>query len=82
MSAQDTGGSRRTVIEGAHIATVDAAGTEHPAGHIVFERGLIAAVGAGRRTGRVARGRGRSSTPPAAWSRRASSTRTTTSTSG
>ncbi|MGC5224073.1 8-oxoguanine deaminase [Micromonospora sp. DT81.3] len=47
MSAQDADGSRRTVIEGAHIATVDAAGTEHLAGHIVFERGLIAAVGAG-----------------------------------
>ncbi|MDN3497461.1 8-oxoguanine deaminase [Planococcus sp. APC 4015] len=38
----------RTIIEGGHIATVDAAGTEHDGGHVVIEAGVIAAVGSGR----------------------------------
>ncbi|SDC42140.1 8-oxoguanine deaminase [Actinokineospora iranica] len=37
----------RTVIEGAAIATVDAAGTEHAEGHLVVADGLIDSVGAG-----------------------------------
>jgi cytosine/adenosine deaminase-related metal-dependent hydrolase len=37
----------RIVIENAAIATVDAAGTEHSAGHVVVDGGLIEAVGAG-----------------------------------
>ncbi|HZC25577.1 MAG TPA: 8-oxoguanine deaminase [Actinopolymorphaceae bacterium] len=37
----------RLVIENAAVATVDAVGTEHPAGHVVIERGRIAAVGPG-----------------------------------
>ena len=37
----------RTIIEHAHIATVDAAGTEHRDGHVVIENGLITAVGPG-----------------------------------
>ncbi|MEV4686807.1 8-oxoguanine deaminase [Microbacterium sp. LWH3-1.2] len=37
----------RTIIEHAHVATVDAAGTEHRDGHVVIEDGRIAAVGAG-----------------------------------
>jgi len=39
--------SERLVLEGCAIATVDAAGTEHEAGHIVIEGGRIAAVGEG-----------------------------------
>ncbi len=35
------------VIEGAAVATVDAAGTEHAEGHLVVSGGRIAAVGAG-----------------------------------
>jgi cytosine/adenosine deaminase-related metal-dependent hydrolase len=35
------------VIEGCHVATVDAAGSEYPAGHLVAEQGRIAAVGPG-----------------------------------
>src|SRR5262249_39244952 len=35
------------VIDGAAIATVDAAGTEHASGHVVVRDGRIAAVGAG-----------------------------------
>ena len=35
------------VIEGAAVATVDAAGTEHAQGHLVISDGRIAAVGAG-----------------------------------
>ncbi len=35
------------IIEGAAIATVDAAGTEHAAGHLVVAGGRISAVGAG-----------------------------------
>ncbi|WP_341995186.1 8-oxoguanine deaminase [Microbacterium sp. LWH7-1.2] len=37
----------RTIIEHAHIATVDPAGTEHHDGHVVIDGGRIAAVGAG-----------------------------------
>ncbi|WOF22746.1 8-oxoguanine deaminase [Microbacterium betulae] len=38
---------RRTIIEGGHVATVDAAGTEHRTGHVVVEDGRITAVGPG-----------------------------------
>jgi cytosine/adenosine deaminase-related metal-dependent hydrolase len=34
-------------IDGCHVATVDAAGTEHPAGYVVIEGDRIEAVGAG-----------------------------------
>ncbi|MFE1646363.1 8-oxoguanine deaminase [Microbacterium sp. P01] len=37
----------RTIIENAYVATVDAAGTEHASGHVVFEDGVISAVGNG-----------------------------------
>ncbi|HEY0450186.1 8-oxoguanine deaminase [Actinophytocola sp.] len=37
----------RIVIDGAAVATVDAAGTEHSSGHVVVADGLIEAVGAG-----------------------------------
>ncbi|MET0735809.1 MAG: 8-oxoguanine deaminase [Microbacterium sp.] len=37
----------RTVIEGGHVATVDAASSEHTDGHVVIEDGVIVAVGAG-----------------------------------
>jgi cytosine/adenosine deaminase-related metal-dependent hydrolase len=40
-------GADTVVIDGCAIATVDAAGTEHSAGHVVVTRGRIAAVGAG-----------------------------------
>jgi cytosine/adenosine deaminase-related metal-dependent hydrolase len=36
-------------FEGCYIATVDAAGTEYPSGHLVIEGNRIAAVGAGPR---------------------------------
>ncbi|HEY2986018.1 MAG TPA: amidohydrolase family protein, partial [Jatrophihabitantaceae bacterium] len=36
-----------TVIEGAHIATVDAADTEYADGHVVLDGGRIVAVGPG-----------------------------------
>lgn len=36
-----------TVLEGCHVATVDAAGTEHRSGHVVFAGGRITAVGPG-----------------------------------
>jgi cytosine/adenosine deaminase-related metal-dependent hydrolase len=39
--------STAVAIEGGHIATVDAAGTEHAAGHVVIDGGRIVAVGAG-----------------------------------
>ncbi|MBV9801723.1 MAG: 8-oxoguanine deaminase [Solirubrobacterales bacterium] len=39
--------TRRTVIEGCAIATVDAAGTEYGDGHLVIEGDRIAAVGEG-----------------------------------
>jgi cytosine/adenosine deaminase-related metal-dependent hydrolase len=35
------------VIEGAHLACVDAAGTEHPSGHLVIDGDRIVAVGPG-----------------------------------
>ncbi|GAA1920509.1 8-oxoguanine deaminase [Microbacterium aoyamense] len=38
----------RTIIEGGHIATVDATGTEYDGGHVVIDDGVISAVGAGR----------------------------------
>jgi cytosine/adenosine deaminase-related metal-dependent hydrolase len=38
----------RTLIENAHVVTVDAVGTEHAGGHVVIEDGLIVAVGPGR----------------------------------
>jgi cytosine/adenosine deaminase-related metal-dependent hydrolase len=38
----------RTVIENAHVATVDAVGAEYAGGHVVMEGGRIVAVGAGR----------------------------------
>jgi cytosine/adenosine deaminase-related metal-dependent hydrolase len=39
--------STAVVIEGCQVATVDAAGTEHLSGHVVLDRGRIAAVGPG-----------------------------------
>ncbi|WP_347977556.1 8-oxoguanine deaminase [Microbacterium sp. ProA8] len=42
----------RTLIENAHVVTVDAVGTEHAGGHVVIEDGLIVAVGHGRADGR------------------------------
>lgn len=39
--------STRTVIEGGYVATVDPAGTEYGAGHVVIEHGRITAVDAG-----------------------------------
>jgi 8-oxoguanine deaminase len=36
------------VLEGCHVATVDAANTEYASGHIAFEGERIAALGAGR----------------------------------
>ncbi|GAA5084102.1 8-oxoguanine deaminase [Microbacterium yannicii] len=38
----------RTIIENAHVVTVDAVATEHAGGHVVISDGLIAAVGPGR----------------------------------
>jgi cytosine/adenosine deaminase-related metal-dependent hydrolase len=35
------------VISGCHVATADAAGTEHPGGYVVIDEDRIAAVGAG-----------------------------------
>lgn len=43
----------RTIIENAHVVTVDAAGTEHAGGHVVIEDGLIVAVGSGRADDRL-----------------------------
>ena len=40
-------GIRRTIIDGAYIATVDALGTEHQTGHVVIDETDIVAVGAG-----------------------------------
>lgn len=37
----------RTILEGAHIVPVDAAGSEYPAGHLVIEGDRIVAVGNG-----------------------------------
>ena len=39
--------TRRIVLEGGYVATVDAAGTEHTTGHVVIKDGRIVAVGAG-----------------------------------
>lgn len=36
------------LIEGCAVATVDAAGTEHPSGYVVLSDGAISAVGAGQ----------------------------------
>ncbi len=36
-----------TVIEGAHVLTVDTAGTEHPGGHVVVTGDRVVAVGPG-----------------------------------
>ncbi|OOB89599.1 8-oxoguanine deaminase [Rathayibacter sp. VKM Ac-2630] len=38
---------QRHIITGAHVATVDAAGAEHPSGHVVVDDSRIVAVGAG-----------------------------------
>ncbi|KAF2420600.1 8-oxoguanine deaminase [Microbacterium sp. B35-30] len=38
----------RTLIENAHVVTVDAVGTEHAGGHVVIEDGRIVTVGPGR----------------------------------
>lgn len=35
------------VLEGGHVATVDAAGAEHPSGHVVIDDASIVAVGPG-----------------------------------
>ena len=35
------------VLEGGHVATVDAADTEHPSGHVVVDGAVIVAVGPG-----------------------------------
>ena len=43
----------RTIIENAHVVTVDAAGTEHAGGHVVIEDGLIVTVGSGRADDRL-----------------------------
>jgi cytosine/adenosine deaminase-related metal-dependent hydrolase len=36
-----------TVLDGCTVATVDAAGTQYPSGHVVLRDGVIAEVGAG-----------------------------------
>ena len=41
-------------IDGCHVATVDATGTEHPAGYVVISGDRIEAVGAGRLPDRYA----------------------------
>ncbi len=83
--------TKRTVIEGCAIATVDAAGTEHRDGYLVIEDDRIVAVGEGSapdgadgaegRMGRVGRSVA-GSTAVATWRRPALSTAITTSTSG
>ncbi|MBV9821772.1 MAG: 8-oxoguanine deaminase [Actinobacteria bacterium] len=35
------------VLEGGHVATVDAAGTEYPSGHVVIDGSVLVAVGPG-----------------------------------
>ena len=40
-----------TVLEGCHVATVDAADTEHTNGYVVIDGGVIIAVGSGRYAG-------------------------------
>ena len=54
------------VIEGATVCTVDAAGTEHPLGHVAVEGNRITAVGAGPAPEDVRREPPLSSTRPAA----------------
>ncbi|SFC39417.1 8-oxoguanine deaminase [Streptomyces aidingensis] len=49
----------RLVIENCAVATVDPAGTEHPAGHVVVSGGLIEAVGPGPAPDALARGAAR-----------------------
>jgi cytosine/adenosine deaminase-related metal-dependent hydrolase len=39
--------STTMILDGCHVATVDAAGTEYGAGHVVMSGGMIAAVGDG-----------------------------------
>ena len=62
---------RRLVVEGAHVATVDALDTEHVGGHVVVDGSRIVAVGPGpapawARDGRAAPGAGPESTAPGA----------------
>ena len=38
---------RMIVLEGGHVATVDAAGTEYPSGHVVIDGNALVAVGPG-----------------------------------
>ncbi len=45
MNGSETAGT--VAIEGCYVATVDAAGSEYPAGHLVAQGGRIAAVGPG-----------------------------------
>jgi cytosine/adenosine deaminase-related metal-dependent hydrolase len=56
-----------TIIEGAHVVTMDAGRTEHAGGHVVVEGNRITGVGAGpaprRAEGRVVDGRGCLLTP-------------------
>jgi cytosine/adenosine deaminase-related metal-dependent hydrolase len=40
-------GSTRRILVGAHVATVDAAGSEYPDGHVVIDGSRIVAVGPG-----------------------------------
>jgi cytosine/adenosine deaminase-related metal-dependent hydrolase len=56
MTRRPTSVGIRTVIAGAHVATVDARGTEHPSGHVVVDDGRIVAVGAGSAPGWAYRG--------------------------
>lgn len=51
MDPAPTTALRRTVIESAHIVTMDAARTEYASGHVVIEGKRIAAVGAGAAPG-------------------------------
>jgi cytosine/adenosine deaminase-related metal-dependent hydrolase len=41
------GASSKTVIDGAHVVTMDGARSEHPSGHVVVEGARVTAVGAG-----------------------------------
>ncbi|WP_035868304.1 8-oxoguanine deaminase [Kitasatospora cheerisanensis] len=47
MAVQPPAAGRRTVIENAAIATVDAAGTEYPRGHVVLLGDTVESVGDG-----------------------------------
>ena len=67
------------VIDGCHVATVDAADTEYATGHLSLDGARIRGRARARpRTSPAPSG----STAPVCWSHRASSTPTTTSTSG